>query len=246
MPPPAAPVPLLPPQAERVLVRGLILCHLGLRASLDLQAGHDRAAEVLAELGEWTRTDPVVAELEEDELRLLTTPLGALTPAELLECSWEFEAAAVLGWALRLLPLPAHDRLAEAADVLAAFGTEDPAVMRALLGGLRLRPAAEIARAAARNHAVRVRLARRRFQDGARPPGWTDAAFDAGVPLRAGDLVLDGRPVAEADEARIEECLLATGPRWRAFRWMRGEVLLYSDAPRPGRVLPGRPALAPL
>jgi hypothetical protein len=240
------PLRCLPPDPERVLIRGLVLCHLGLRASLDLQAGHPRAHELHEELKEWATTHPIPSELEEHELARIMVPLGELRPADLLECTWEFEAAAVMGWALGLIALPTFDELASGDEVLAAFGTDDPQVMRAVLAELDLRPGEDLRAASARNRLVRVRLAEKHFAGDPPSDAWRAEAFHLGLPLIEGDLALDGRPVSEAPAHRLEECLLATGPRRRAIRWLLGRVMLYSETPRLGHLIGPQAALAAL
>ena len=74
------PMRCLPPDPERVLIRGLVLCHLGLRASLDLQAGHPRAQELHEELMEWATTHPIPSELEEHELARIMVHENAVRP----------------------------------------------------------------------------------------------------------------------------------------------------------------------
>lgn len=240
------PMRCLPPDPERVLIRGLVLCHLGLRASLDLQAGHPRAEELHVELKEWATTHPIPSELEEHELARIMVPLGELRPADLLECTWEFEAAAVMGWALGLLALPNFDELASGDEVLAAFGTDDPHVMKAVLAELDLRPTSDLISASARNRLVRVRLAEQHFAGDGPSEAWRTEAFHLGLPLIDGDLAVDGRAVADSPAHRLEECLLATGPRRRAMRWLLGRVMLYSETPRLGHLIGPQAALAAL
>lgn len=205
---------------------------LGMRASVDLQADHPAAAMALEEIQGWLDNRPFAEEIEERELATLGAPLGKLTPAQVVECSAEFEAAATLGWTLGFLPLPREDQVSPAQVVMEAFGLEDPQLLADRLESLRLRPVEEIHQHAHRLELFYQRLARHCFlAEGAPDPShehWLSQAFEVGLPLVAGDLCLHGTPLEQAPPHYVTRTLAALEPRFRALAWVLGDSLLYS------------------
>lgn len=236
MDPPTAPPPVCTrPDASRAFARGLVLVQLGVRASVDLQANHPEARDAYQEILGWLENRPFTEELEAPELARLSTPLGELSREEVLACSTEFEAAGVLGWALGFLPPPPLQGPVRAPEVVHAFGLRNPALLARLLQHLNLRPRAELDREQQRLELVAQRLVRRWMGSLASPEGcqerWSDQAREAGLPLLAGDLTLEGLPVTEAGDAQVARALQTLGPRRRALSWLQGDAVLYSQAP---------------
>lgn len=241
MRPSSRPLPTCtPPDAARVFARGLVLAQLGFRASVDLQASHPAAQAHYEELQQWLRTRQFTSEMESSEQGRLAAPLGELTAEELVELSLEFEAAAVMAWALRFLELPAHDHFVRGREVLDALGMSSPVGMEARLAQLCLRPAAEVHVQSRRVHTIHWRLRRHQLVEdpsagAASMESWRAEAEELGIELVDGELPVDGVPLTSVAEARARACLGAVEPRHRALNWLQGYYLLYSEVPRPSR-----------
>jgi hypothetical protein len=210
------------PNGPRVARRALVLAALACRGSLD--AVGPGAADVYARLRAWVDKLALVDELGPDEKSLLEAPLGSLEPLQAARATWHAEGLAVVAWALGRFDLPPHDEKVDPFEVTDAVGLLSDDAW--LLDEPSLRPAHE--RSALREllYALHCRLTdfrRHRVPRDVRgwfEPSWLEAVAAGDLLTDDGDVTLGGRPLTEASEARLEECLWITAERHRASIWL--------------------------
>jgi hypothetical protein len=176
-----------------------------------IEAGmRDDAAGALGALRDHVALEDLRSALDDDELGLLETPHGALDRAGIERAIGHLEGAAVLGWALDLVALPAHDVAASSWEVTDAFAAaESPA----------LRPPAELLRAAHRLHAIAARLHQTWPVDFVRLS--QEQGFDLfGIAIVERDLAIAGRPVSRADPDHLRIAVAIAAERLRAITWL--------------------------
>jgi hypothetical protein len=221
-----------PPTAERVARRLLAVLALAWRAWLE-EAPVPEAQARLEDLRAWLEAQGLLGELEPEELALLRMPPGSWRMRERIDRSWAGEGAAVLAWALGLVELPPHDTLVDPQGLWREAGLLDaaPAALRAP----SLRPPAEREWLGRRLLGLHWRL--RDFT--LRPHGMDYARFArecwfggfdlAGIPLAAGDLAVDGAPLAAAPPEAVRRALSIALERHRAINWLEGQHPLWSE-----------------
>lgn len=223
-----------PPDDGRVARRLLVLTALYLRSDLerleDPVADRDGWRERLLA---WAREGDAWGELEPLEAEQLLAPIGASDAQTKLDMEWRIEGAAVLAWALGLLPSPSDDMLAEPADLVAAIGglDEPPA---ALVGDASVRSDAELV--AAQRHLffwhwrfVDHRVNPRHFDFGSfGATAWFGGFGPNEFRLIDGDLAIADRPVNQTEPAAIGTFASAAMERHVAINWLRAGRL-YSE-----------------
>jgi hypothetical protein len=109
------------PDAARAARRLRVLGAIAARLTLE-----ERPSATLAELGalrRWIEIEGLEEALDEEAQELLFEPtLGGMGRSDRERARAEVEGAAVIGWALGVMPRPARDRAVEAAMVCAAAG----------------------------------------------------------------------------------------------------------------------------
>jgi hypothetical protein len=219
-----------------------------MRASVDLQANHPSAPEHHQEILNWLQVRPFAEEIEGEELKVLSTALGTLSREQVLQSSAEVEAAAIIGWALNLLPHPPHDRPVLALGIRHAFGLENPHLLQRLLQELELQPLGKLQKLSRQLEWICARLQQCWLlptADFVSAQGRKEA-LEIGVPLSQGDLSLQGLPAHQAPSAQIARCLQSLEPRRQALRWLQGGSLLYTrPIPSPKWKLPCRLVSSP-
>lgn len=196
-----------------VLRRGRALLAVAERGLIE--AGmRDDAAGALQALRDQVALEDLRSALDDDELELLETPHGALDRAHIERAIGHLEGAVVLGWALALVPLPAHDVAASSGEVTDAFAA-------AVAGAPSLRPSAELLRAAHRLHAVHARLLQPWSVDFVRLS--QEQGFDLfGIAIVERDLAIAGRPASRADPDHLRIAAAIASERLRAITWLLG------------------------
>lgn len=219
--------PVGPPTAMRAAARARVLAAIGTRAILEGSERQDDHAE-LEELRTWVEREGLEGELEEEEQGTLFEPtIGGMGRQERIDAMWRFEGAAVLAWALGLLPLPPHDQVVDIRELARAVGLSEPAPEG--VRAPRLRPADEIVAMRERIFSIHWRLVDFRirpvaldFPEVARRSTFglvTDAAM-----LIGSDLAVRGRPIAEADPRDVGLASSIARERHQAANWLVGDA----------------------
>jgi hypothetical protein len=224
---------IVPPFAERVAQRALVLAAVVMRTQLETERATDESRRRQREILRWLDDSGAGAECEPYERRLLEAPVGSVPPQESVNASWDAEGMAVLAWALRRSELPPFDRRCQPTAVAKSLGFGQPPEQSVIVGA-SLREPAEIAALGARLFTVHWRLRELSL----RPKAVNVAEVAARTSLRLsterlpiveGDLAIDGVPVARAPEERWRECLSIATERHRAANWLMGFERLYGD-----------------
>ena len=142
----------LDPHVERVHARLVALVAVAARALTEYD-GKD-LHEARQGITRWVAAVGVGPELEAHEATILQRPAGGVEQAELAYGSWQIEGAAVLAWAIELLPeLPSYDRAMDPMVLSANLCFPDGDDTRAVLAcsGWRVRAVVE---AEAERHAA--------------------------------------------------------------------------------------------
>ncbi|QXC59969.1 DUF4272 domain-containing protein [Aquihabitans sp. G128] len=217
------------PSLGRVVARLLALVAVSARSLSERDGHHDPGvrAAVLA----WCAAVGIDAELEPAEVQLLQAPGGDVTAEAVIDGSWSVEAAAVLAWALSLLPLPEVDRLVDPGELIRAVGFPDATRTIAVLASARLRPSAELdelRRALATVHwRVRELVRRPEAIDLVALAAAEDLPLDpAGLRLVDGDLAVGDGAISAAEPAALRLLTSTVLERHRAANWLaEGGVL---------------------
>ncbi len=176
-----------------------------------IEAGmRDDAAGALQALRDQVALEDLRSALDDDELGLLETPHGALDRASIERAIGHLEGAVVLGWALELLALPAHDHAASSGELADALAAAVSPV---------LRPRAELLRAGHRLDAIHARLQQPWPFDFVRQS--QEHGFDLfGIAIVERDLAIAGKPVSRADPDELRIALAIASERLRAITWL--------------------------
>ena len=224
----------IPPDAERVARRALVLAAVVCRGGVEGDAGNDDAESFRDGIIEWATSVGLVGEFEPAELALPRTPLGQLTERQRVDASWRVEGLAVLGWALQRCELPPYDIQADGPAVGLALGFNEPR-RETVLADPRLRPRDELTSLA--NHLFSLHWRLRQysldgaaidFADVARRAWFGPLPIDR-VRLREGDLELRGVPLFRAPEALWREAMSIARERQQAANWLEGQDPIYSE-----------------
>ena len=226
-----------PPADERVARRLIVLTALYLRGDLEnLDDPDDLRNDWRDRLVTWVRDGDAWSELEPGEAELMMTPVGALDTQTRVNLEWRIEGAAVLAWALGLMPAPSDDALVEPIAVIDAIGGLDEPPF-ALIRHARLRSHDDVL--AAQNHLffwhwrfVDQRVRPRRMDFGS---FGATASFGRFGPtefrLLDGDLAVAGRPISTADPAAVAAFTSAALERQLAVNWLVGGHLYSESSP---------------
>lgn len=227
---------LRPPQppAQRVARRALALCAVACRSQLEPHAGDAEARAIHESVRAWLAAAGVDGEMEDEERRIVATPLGQLSREDAAEAGWRGEGAATLAWGLGRWPLPAIDATVDAADVAMRLDWlgDDPL---AFCESARLRARTDVVQLAEMLEVAQWRLDR--ALGGA--PAVSLRNFDAGTfswprdvePLAFGDdgdLAIGGQPLAAAAEHAQRLTRRIVVERRRAVNWLAGQNPVYS------------------
>jgi hypothetical protein len=226
-----------PVNAQRVVRRALVLAALCCRGSIETGAGQAEAESLHTRILDWIRLLKLEKELEPTEQRVLHGRLGTVRQGDVIEASWSVEGLVILGWALNLLDLPKHDEKVDPYAVtdslyfLSGDATE-------LMSSARLRSTAELKAYREVAYAIHCRLrgfARRREREDFAAwveKGWTELLkIDRAHLIVHGDLGIDDREIADAEQERTQTCEWLTLQRHRAIIWLLGGHLVYSETP---------------
>lgn len=223
-----------PPDDGRVARRLIVLMALYLRSDLErLEDPVEDRDGWRERLAAWVREADAWGELEPSEAEQLLAPIGAPDAQTKLDMEWRIEGAAVLAWALGLLPAPPDDRLAEPAELMEAIGGLDqpPA---ALWRDASVRPDDELV--AAQRHLffwhwrfVDHRVNPRQFDFGSfGATAWFGGFGPNEFRLVDGDLAIGDRPINQTDPATVEAFASAAVERHVAINWLRAGRI-YSE-----------------
>jgi hypothetical protein len=226
----------VPPSRERVARRLYALIAVVARGLFEMNVTQGRTpAYSIDGLRRWAEALDLAAELEPEEAEVLARPQGKLRAQEVIDGVWRVEGAAMLAWALNLVPSPRYDIQVDVDPLLQAIGFLDADRCRGILSDPSLRIGEELARCAAQMLAYHWRMVDFRVQPRA-------AKFDAvaifGGPfdlswatLADGDLVLQGEPISAADAGVVGLCSSISIERFRAANWLVGLDAIYSETP---------------
>jgi hypothetical protein len=226
--------PLIPPSAERVMLRAFCLSAVVCRSFIDEGPDDPTCRSVYARIDPWLETVRARPELESWEATALVTPLGQLDMTARIKGTWLSEGLAVLAWALGRYDLPPYDVAVDpkaVTDELEFLQTSAASLAKTLA----LRSAEELSFGAERAFALHWRLRNfglngqaMNFEDFARTAWFGPLRID-GVALANNDLSIKGVPIVDTPSDQIQ---LATGiamERHRAFNWLLGYDEIYSE-----------------
>lgn len=218
--------PVEPPSQERVINRLLLLGSLVNRGFMEQhEDGEAIRLDALAGLQE----SEAWAEGEPDELRLLQTPVGALSEKESWKLPWLSEGAAVLAWTLGILDLPPYDEQVDVQILYRAISDLEKGIIEP-----RLRPLPEIEALSSQMLAVHWRL--RQFSLDQKPMDFAEYATRAWfgpleltlARLKDNDLEINGVTLSKSPEDNWKIASGIMEERRMAVHWLLGENSVYS------------------
>jgi hypothetical protein len=191
---------------------------------------HDRTLAWLTKMSLWD-------EVESGEEKILHAPLGKLEMKDVIRATWYVEGVAVLAWDLNLVEFPRHDEKVDPYAVADSvwFLSEDAGD---LVRTARLRNPTELEACEELLYAIHARL-RDFIRNGGRKDftSWVDKTWidvlrlDAAHLIVDSDLAIDDKPLGDAEDNRVQECVNITFERHRAAIWLLGEYPVYSQTP---------------
>ncbi len=226
-----------PVAAARVACRALILAAVVCRASLECGAGQSDTKSLCNRILEWLTGLDLWDEVDPSETKILHAPLGTLETKDVIRATWYAEGLAVLSWALNRFELPRHDEKVDpyaVTDSLCFLGEDAEEV----ISTARLRSATELQACRELMYAIHCRL-----RDFTRSKGrknftsWVEKTWIATLRLDAAQLIvhedlgIDGKPINEVEESRLQECEWIICERHRGIIWLFGGYPMYSQTP---------------
>jgi hypothetical protein len=225
---------LVPPTAERMAARAIVLSAVSCRGLIEKDAGKPGADQLRQDVIVWLDRIGVSAELEPRERTLLATPLGGLDRKTTIEASWNSEGMVVLAWILGCVPLPPFYLECDPTDVAHAMGflaERESTVLRQP----QMRDQSEVTAFEETYLTLHWRL--RQFD--IEPRSMDFSAYVSSCkwgPLRLhkielceGDLAIEGVLVDRVEYARFRRTLSIVQERHRAFNWLIGWDCVYSE-----------------
>ena len=228
----------VPPTAERVARRAMVLAAVTARALLEQEDPTEPSIEERRDmLLDWINQLGIGDELEPDEWKVLQRRCGTLDQQSLIDATWRFEGLAVLAWALNLIDLPPHDELIVPDEVLPAVGFLDLEESRQILNQPQLREPAELETMNSRLLGIHWRL--RDFSIRPEPCDFVEfsknswfGGFDVrGVRTMGSDLAIGEHAIAEAPDDDVQRTASAAMERHLASNWLLGFAEVYSETP---------------
>lgn len=228
--------PIDPPRAERVARRALALTAIAARGLLEHNTNEPDRMTTFQEMHQWIRDVGIGDELEPNEWEVLQRPLGKLDSQSTINSVWRLEALTVLAWALQLMELPPHDRLAVPADMWRRLGWLDADAAKTILREPKLRTRDAIETLRKRLFAIHWRLRNYHlrpqvmdFAEFART-SWFGPLDIAGLSLVGGDLALGGQRIDKASSNDFSAAHSTARERHQAVIWLASGPAKFSDA----------------
>ena len=227
-------LPASPIDAKRVARRALIMSAVACRTSIDNPQKAEEGEPIRQRIIKWISTLDVQDEIEPFETALLNAPIGSLDQRTVIRGTWLVEGLSILVWALGLSPLPKMDEKVDpyvTTDLL-NFLSDDA---RKVVNEATLRLPAELDSCREVFYAVHCRLndfeRNRKTKDvsGWFEPHWRSLLNLENVLSPKGDLLLKGKPLADADERIFSTCTSIIVERHRAIIWLVEEQGVYSE-----------------
>lgn len=224
------------PSAQRVAKRGLAMTAVTARAILEQDLANPETPVLYADLLDWVSQLNIRDECEPSEWRVLTTPLGRLTPQDQANSTWRLEGLAVLAWGLGLFELPPHDTLIQLNPLWSCFGLLNLEKSLELLANPMLRSRNELESMRKKLLALHWRIRDqsvngkpvdfKKFQQTC----WFGPVDLSEVPLVGGDLALQGMSIQQAPDDLLATVRSLSQERHRAANWLCEGPALYSAA----------------
>lgn len=226
----------LPPTAERVTRRALVLAAVCGRALLEQEDKDDpQVEETRKRILAWIMELGLQEECEPDEIKLLQHPLGTPPQRDVINATWRLEGLGVLAWALNRYALPPYDQTVDPGKLLPSVAILNVEQARALLAEPALRPASDLAAYGTAILGLHWRL--RDFT--IRPEAMNFAEFAENawfgklpldnIRLADGDLALQEYAISKAPRELFSACMSAAQERHKAINWLHGYDETYSE-----------------
>lgn len=225
----------IPKTAAQVARRSLVLSAAVCRGSLESGAADPNAEAVHQRVLNWLTALDLWEEAAPSEEAMLRAPLGTLETSVVLQSGWYAEGLAVLAWALYLLAFPKHDEQVDSYAVTDAFWFLDSTAQE-LLADAELRSPNELEACRELLYTIHARLrqyARHRISNNFTlwiERSWLDTLSCSITDLIAqDDFSVDGKPLEQVAEERLQELMSITSERHRAIIWLMGEQPNYLE-----------------
>jgi hypothetical protein len=207
-----------------------------------MDTGVDDPAAVAFDTREWLRAEGLWGELTEDEEWLLSSPIGSITPEELMERAFQSEAFAALAWSLGLLDTLSDSDPTEIGPVLSGIPSPWEKI-EPWIAIQRLRPEPKIARRREQAEIWEWRLgveSHRRIAEGRDlmelEKAIKDVTRDGAMqgllkPGKQGGFSVDGMPILRLNPFQLEELHRLAEERLVALNWVCGYGEAWNNTP---------------
>ena len=227
----------VPLTATRVARRSLVLAAVVCRASIERGVGDPDAESLYGRILIWLNGLNLWDEVEPSEEAMLRTPLGLLETRDVIQAGWYVEGLVVLAWALKYLEFPVYGEQVDAYAVTDALwflngAAEDVITNAELRSPMELEACREFfcaVHSRLRDH-VRNNVPRD-FTHWVEEEWLKLLRTDAGALFAQNDLAIDGKPISEINDERLQEFMAVTLERHRAIIWLFEGYERYSETP---------------
>lgn len=224
----------LPPDAQQVMRRALILTAVSARALTEKEAPDD-LTQTREGIKRWIGALGVENELEPEEIEFLSKrEVPGLQ--ETIDGVWRIEGLSVLAWALGLSEMPGPDELSTPVELWKQFELFDVQEAQRLIQTAKLRPRKEIEAMNGALLAIHWRLRDFSIDPSAinlsevvAKGGWFGQFNIEDLELADGDLAIDGVPISKADADSVEAAASSALERHLAINWLLDAQTPYSE-----------------
>lgn len=223
----------VPPTTARVAARAMVLAAVSCRGIIEKDAGKSGAEELRQRIFPWLERIGVASELEPDEFKLISTPLGQLNRKKATNASWRSEGMVVLAWALHCAKRPTVHLQCDPSDIANEMGFLDDREKTPVLSPF-LRDAIEIEKWADTYLTLHWRLRLITSDPGPKDflscvagVAWGTLRLDE-LELMNRDIAIEGVPIDQLDFSTYRTMLSIVQERHQAFNWLLGLESVYS------------------
>ena len=222
----------IPPSPIRIASRALALTAVTARALLEQdESSLDEKEKQRQAVVNWATKVSADKELEEEELKILSTPVGALDRRTAINTTWRLEGLGVLAWALNLVEQAPYD---EQVDTGLLLDTLYQAA-NSILESPSVRAEEEIDEYGEQIFALHWRLVEftlnsevMDFAEIIQQP-WIGLRDLTAFHLVDGDLAIGGQRIDEAPANMFSQTMSITMERHQAINWLLGHNPIYSE-----------------
>lgn len=222
----------IPPSPFRIARRARALTAVTARALLEQdESSIDEREKQRQAVVSWATKVSADKELEEEELKILSTPIGALDQHTAINSTWRLEGLGVLAWALNLVEQAPYDEQVDTGMLLDTLYQ----AAKSILERPSVRAEEEIDEYGEQIFALHWRLVEFTlnsevidFAEIIQQP-WIGLRDLTAFHLVNGDLAIGGQRIDKAQSKAFSQTMSIARERHQAINWLLGHNPIYSE-----------------